>query len=114
MNMYDFDSTYLNKTVNKGWLTMAAQPKASVAVQYVTDKNAYSTPVNITYQVATFDDVDFGNFTFLTNYNPQTFYIRLKAKKFLYLKMVIDNTSSTDTFVILGLTLKAEYGNERK
>ena len=114
MNMFDFGASWLNKTLNKSWITLSAQPKASVEVQYITDRNAYSTPYNITYHLTTFDDVDFANFTFLTNYNPQTFYIRLKAKKFAYLKLVLDNDSLTDTFAILGLTLKAEYGNEKK
>jgi len=114
MNMYDFGASWINKTLNKSWITLAAQPKGSVNIQYVTDKNAYSTPYEVSYEVITFDDVDFSNFTFYTNYNPQTFYVRLKAKKFVYLKMILDNTSLTDTFVILGLTLKAEYGNERK
>ena len=114
MNMFDFGASWLNKTLNKGWITLSAQPKARVDIQYVTDKNAYSTPYEITYQLTTFDDVDFANFTFLTNYNPQTFYVRLKAKKFAYLKLVIDNNSLTETFAVLGLTLKAEYGNEKK
>lgn len=114
MNMYDFGTAYLKKTLNKSWLTMAAQPKARVDIQYATDKNAYSTPKTITYQVSTFDDVDFGNFTFLTNYNPQTFYLRLKAKKFAFLKLILDNTSATETFVILELNLLAEYGSEIK
>jgi len=114
MNMFDFGANWLNKTLNKSWITLAAQPKAKVEIQYVTDKNAYSTPYEITYQLITFDDVDFSNFTFFTNYNPQTFYVRLKAKKFAYLKLVIDNDSLTETFAILGLVLKAEYGNEKK
>jgi hypothetical protein len=114
MNMYDFGTNYLNKTLNKSWITLSAQPKVQLDVQYITDKNAYSTPYELKYTLTTFDDVDFANFSFLTNYNPKTFYIRLKAKKFNYLKLVIDNDSLTETFSVLNLTLKAEYGNERK
>jgi hypothetical protein len=114
MNMYDFGVNYKTKSLNKSWIVLAAQPKASISVQYITDKNAYSTPFAVQYQVATFNDVDFSNFTFLTNYNPQTFNIKLKAKKFTYLKMVLDNESLTDTFAVLGITLKAEYGSDKK
>ena len=95
-------------------IDLSAQPKVQLDVQYITDKNAYSTPYELKYTLTTFEDVDFANFSFLTNYNPKTFYIRLKAKKFNYLKLVIDNDSLTETFSVLNLTLKAEYGNERK
>ena len=113
MNMFDFGARYVKKTLNKSWITLEAQPEVSLDIQFVTDKNAYSTPVTVSYMVTTFDNVDFGNFTFLTNYNPQTKYIRLKAKKWNLLKAVIDNTSDA-TFVVLELNLKAEYGGESK
>lgn len=114
MNMYDFGSTTLLKTLNKSWIVLSPQPKTSVDIQYITDKNAYSTVQTITSSIATFDDTNFADFTFITNYNPQTFYIRLKAKKFTYIKLIIDNDSSDETFSILSLSLKAEYGSEKK
>jgi len=114
MNMYNFGADYILKTLNKSWLTFASQPKVYADIQYITDKNAYSTPYNITYNLTTFEDTHYDNFTFYTNYNPQTFYLRLKAKKFKYLKLVLDNNSTTSTFVLLNLTLKAEYGSEAK
>lgn len=114
MNMFDWGAPYLKKTLNKAWITLAAQPKVNVEVQYVTDRNAYADPYIINYQVVTFDDVDFANFTFFTNYNPQTIYVRKKAKKWNLLKMVLDNDSATSTFVILEINMKAEYGGESK
>ena len=114
MNMYDFGGAYLYKTLNKSWITLAAQPNVRVSLQYITDKNAYSTPYEVTYNLITFDDVDFADFSFYTNYNPQTFYLRLKAKKFKYLKLRIDNNSATETFSLLSLTLQTEYGSEVK
>lgn len=114
MNMYDFGSSWLNKTLNKSWIKLAYQPNVKVELQYATDKNAYSTPYVVSYAIVTFDNVDFRSFTFYTNYNPKTYYLRLKAKKFLFLKLIIDNDSLTETFTVLELVLKAEYGNERK
>lgn len=114
MNMYDFDAEYLLKTLNKSWITLAAQPNVSASIQYITDKNAYSTPYVASYNLITFDDVDFADFNFYTNYNPQVFYLRLKAKKFKYLKLRIDNNSATTTWAMLALTLQAEYGSEAK
>jgi hypothetical protein len=114
MNMYDFGGSYLLKTLNKAWATFSAQPKVEASIQYVTEKNAYSIPYQVTYNLVTFDDVDFANFTFFTNYNPQTFYLRMKAQKFKYIKLVLDNTSATSTFKLMNITLLAEYGSEVK
>ena len=58
--------------------------------------------------------MDFSNFTFITNFNPQAMKIKLKSKKFTYLKLVIDNISAIETFVILSFTLQAEYGGQVK
>ena len=114
MNMYDFGANWLKKTLNKSWITLSPKPKSNIEIQYITDKNAYSNPYIINYDTVTFGNIDFANFTFYTNFNPQAFYIRLKAKKFVYLKLVIDNTQKDSTFTITNLTLKTEYGNESK
>ncbi|MDY0199118.1 MAG: hypothetical protein RBR68_15040 [Tenuifilaceae bacterium] len=114
MNMYDWGAPFIKKTLKKAWITLAAQPKVSVDIQYATDRNAYSTPITISYETITFGDTHFDNFTFYTNYNPQTKYVRLKAKKWKILKIILDNESATDTFVVLELNIKAEYGGESK
>lgn len=114
MNMYNFGADYLTKTLNKSWISLAAQSKVSVDLKYVTDKDSDPQTETKTYNIITFDDVDFANFTFLTNYNPQPFRIKLKSKKFTYLKLVIDNISATTTFVVLNFTLQAEYGGQVK
>jgi len=114
MNMYNFGADYLMKTLNKSWITFAVEGKTSADVKYVTNKNSDPQTESITYEVTTFNDLDFANFTFLTNYNPQAFRIKLKAKKFTYLKLVIDNISATTTFVVLNFTLQAETGGQVK
>ena len=114
MNMYDFGANWIKKTLNKAWITIAGLPKSEFDIEYVTEKSATGTTKTIEYDLVTFDDVDFGDFTFYTNYNPQTFYIRLKAKKFAYMKVVIDHSSATKTFKALRLVLQAEYGGQIK
>lgn len=114
MNMYDFGAEWLKKTLNKSWITLGASSNVSANIEYVTENNAYSTPYAVSYHLSTFSNVDFNNFTFYTNYNPQVFYLRLKAKKFKFIKLRISNNSLTDTWSMLNLTLKAEYGSEAK
>lgn len=114
MNMYDFGANHLMKTLNKSWITLAPQAKASVDLKYVTDKDGDPIVETKKFGITTFDNVDFSNFTFITNFNPQAMKIKLKSKKFTYLKLVIDNISAIETFVILSFTLQAEYGGQVK
>lgn len=114
MNMFDFGTNILQKTLNRSWITLSPKPTSSIVVKYVTNKDTDPQTETKQISISNFDDVDFNNFTFLTNYNPQTLKIRLKSKKWTYLKLVIDNTSSTETFTILDFTMLVEYGNQIK
>jgi len=71
------------------------------------------TKKRIEYSLALLDDVDFSNFSFSVSNNPQPFRLKLKAKKFTNLKIIIENNEATDT-TILSLALKVEYGSESK
>jgi len=113
-NMYNFGADYLTKTLNNSWITLSAQSKVSVDLKYITDRDSNPTVETKTYEIITFDDIDFGNFSFATNFNPQPFRIRLKSKKFVYLKLVLDNIALDTTFTVLGFTMQVEYGGNVK
>jgi len=114
MNMYDFGASYMTKTLNNSWITLSGQADVSIDLKYVTDKQTNPTVETKTYSIVNFGNVDFANFSFATNFNPQPTRIRLKSKKFTYLKLVIDNISLTTTFTVLSLTMQVEYGSNVK
>ena len=45
----------------------------------------------IEYKLSVLDDVDFADFSFSVSTNPQPFRLKLKAKKFTNLKIILDN-----------------------
>lgn len=114
MNMYNFGADFLTKTLNKSWITLSAQSKTSIDVSFVTDVDVIPLTKTILRSIFAFDDVDFDNFTFNLNFNPKSYPINIKARKFTYLKLIIDNTSADTTFSVLNFTLKAEYGGQVK
>ena len=113
MDFYDFETPYLRKTMKKLWVLMQPQAKASAEVGYITNKNESPVKKRIEYSLVFFDDVDFNNFSFQISNNPQPFRLKLKAKKFTNLKIVIENKEKTDC-TILALSLRVETGGESK
>jgi len=114
MNMFNFGTDYLTKSLTKAWITLASQTKSSCDIKFVTDSNITPTTESIDRSIITFGNVDFSNFTFTTNYNPKTFRLKLRAKKFTYLKLVLDSNEIDTSFVVLNFTLKTETGSETK
>ena len=113
MDFYDFEVPYLRKTMKKLWVLMQPQAKASATISYITNKNESPVKKEIEYSLILLDDVDFGNFSFGVSNNPQPFRLKLKAKKFTNLKIVIENKKRTDC-TILALSLRVETGGESK
>ena len=113
MNFSDFNVNYKRKTMNRLWVLMQPQAKCSAEIGYITNRNELDVKKHIEYSLALLDDVDFSNFSFQLSNNPQPFRLKLKAKKWTNLKIVIDNNEETDA-TILSLSLKIETGSESK
>lgn len=113
MNFYDFGAEYLRKTMNKLWVLMQPQASSSAEISYISNRNESPIKKRIEYKLTVLDDVDFADFSFQLSNNPQPFRLKLKAKKFTNLKILIDNEEKTDA-TILALALRVEAGGESK
>ena len=57
----------------------------------------------------TFENMDFRNFSFKINRKPQITRVKLKAKKFVYLKLIFTSDSEVATSTVLSVTLPIVY-----
>ena len=114
MGFYDFGASYLRKNMQNIWLSILPQARTSATVGYITDKETSTNNPSISFQAVLFDDVDFTDFSFEVPTNVKPYRIKLKAKKFTYLKLTITNNSSTDTLTVLEINIKTEYSGESK
>jgi hypothetical protein len=73
-----------------------------------------SVPYELKYNLIDFGNVDFSDFSFSTNYNPQPFRRKLKAKKYSTIKIKGKNESATERMTILSITLPAVIGGQVK
>ena len=113
MNFSDFGVAHLRKTMSRLWVLMQPQGHSSADVGFITNIAESNSKKHIEYYNTFLEDVDFNDFRFTINVNPQPFRLKLKAKKFTNLKIYIDNNERTDC-TILQLILRVESFGESK
>jgi hypothetical protein len=113
MSFSDFNVAYLRKTMNRLWVLMQPQGHSSADIGFITNKTESKSFKHIEYVLQFLDNVDFANFSFQISTNPQPFRLKMKAKKFTNLKIIIDNKEDTDC-TVLQLVLKVESFGESK
>lgn len=114
MNFFDFDAEYLRKFLTEMWISLKPESKTSVDVTYQTDRDADSDTYTAVYNLATFTATDFGDWSFLVNYNPQPFRFKIRAKKFVYFKLILINDETDEKLTVLSINLPVRYGSKVK
>lgn len=115
MGFYDVGNEWLRKFLNKTWISLKPENKSKVDVYWETNRDgSVVNPTPISYNNLDFSRLDFRDFSFLTNYNPQPFRIKTKAKKWVYFKLILKNNSDTYTATILSINLLPRIGGESK
>lgn len=110
----DFGVSYMRKFLNFTWIAMKPETRSVCFVEWETDYDASTDPEVIYYSLIDFADIEFDDFSFEVNYNPQPFRLKLKAKKFSFFKMILTNESATNTMTILNINLPAIVGGNVK
>ena len=110
----DFGISYKRKFLNFGWIGLKPETRSVCFIEWQSDYDSSNDIEPIYYSLLDFDDIDFNDFTFLVNYNPQPFTVKLKAKKFAYFKLILKNDSLNETMTILNINLPAIVGGNTK
>lgn len=107
MNFADFGVPYLRKTMTRLWISMQPSNWASADVSYISNLSESKITKHIEYKKQWFDKVNFADWHFTASINPQPFRLKLKAKKFTNLKLIIKNNEAS-TCTILSLVLQVD------
>ena len=113
----DFGVNELVKNTRKLWITIQPYSRTSVDISYSTDKIPKSEAKTVKtagFILFDFDAIDFDEFSFETNRNPQPFRRKVRAKKYAYIKFIFDNNEVDEELVILSLKIIAETAGEVK
>lgn len=110
----DFGINYKRKFLNFAWVGMKPETKSRCFVEWESDYDTSTEAEPIYYSLMDFENVDFADFSFQVNANPQPFRLKLKSKKFTFFKLILSNDSLTETMTILSVNLPVIVGGFSK
>lgn len=111
MGFFNFGVEWLRKFIQRIFVTILPRIKTHIDITYQTDINGSSDTYTAKYSLSGFEHCDFAHFSFVTNYSPQPFKFKIKAKKIDYFKLTIEN-NDTDTATVLSVTIPSRTGGE--
>jgi hypothetical protein len=95
-----FGAEWARKYLAAVFLTMKPEPYACISMTLRTnDRSDYETKT-VSYSLSTFSGVSFRHWSFGTNRQPQTRRVRLKARKFAYLQLVLSSCTDWSTATV--------------
>jgi len=122
MGFTHFGADWVRKFIQKAFLTILPTTTTSVDMSFETDLDNSSDDFTASYSLANFASWDFAGtdtvptrigFSFSTNYSPQPFKFKIRAKKFDYFKLKLANSESFGC-TVLSITLPTRVGGEIK
>lgn len=102
----DFGKNYMRKFMSELWVSMKPQAHSKVTITVQTDRKSEFTEKVIESRLATFEHMDFEDFSFSTNRKPQVTKLKIKAKKFAFLKIIFRSKDLYTSATVLSVDPK--------
>lgn len=110
-----FGADFIRKTMRTVWLTLKPSVRNSLLLDYVTDRdNSEESKEIIGDSFIDFGLVDFNDMQFLANTSSKPHKVKIKAKKFTYLQLVLRNNKSLDKVLIDNISVQRTFGSYSK
>lgn len=107
--MMDFGSDYNRKHSSVIWVSLKPAGGARITISAQSDRRSNYAEKEITADVANFAHASFAHWSFETNQNPKMRRVKLKVKKFVYYKLVINTTNASSDTTVLGVDVRTRY-----
>jgi hypothetical protein len=99
------------KSLEESHIALKAESHVELNVYWETNKKVpKDTPKPIGYNNLVFDDIDFDDWGFNGNYNPQPFRVKTKANNWVYFRHIFEFDSDYYTAQILEVTFEPNIG----
>lgn len=105
----DFGEDYRRKYSSQIWVGLQPSGRSELGVTVQTDKKSVYTERVVERKLASFDDVDFSDWSFLTNTKPNMQRLKIKAKKFTYYKLIFKSLSAVTSATVVSVDLRVRY-----
>ena len=104
-----FGRDYQRKSSAMLWMGFRPDAKATLDVTVLTDKEAIYPTKSLSHQLFDFEHIDFNDFTFSTSDKPQMRRLKIKAKKFVYYKLVLMTNTNNSSVTVTAADIRVRY-----
>lgn len=110
---YDFGAEFRRKTMRILWLTLKPWSKTSLDINYISDRDSGEESKEIQNNCFSYDFFNYADMTYNTQRGIKPFRIKMKAKKFAFLKIILKNKKN-EKVTINSIAIKEAIGGEVK
>lgn len=109
--MMDFGQSWMRKYSSMMWIGITPEGKTKLTFTGETDKSSTLTEKDIERTVTGFDfeSIDFSNMEFETDVRPKMHRLKIKAKKFVFYKLVITSENADAHGTLVSWSIKVRY-----
>lgn len=109
-----YGAIHLVKSSDTIYISLLPDSKTSITVSFKTNKKTDWKLLHkkAEYALLDFEDVDFDDFTFLTNRNPQTFALPFNSGDYTYIQYRFENSEINQTCTMLDFLVSCESQGE--
>jgi len=111
---YDFEVEYKRKTMRTLWITLKPWWKTSLVINYISDRDTGTDEKEIESNCFSYNDWSYAEYTYNTINPVKPFKIKLKAKKFSFLQLIISNKKINERLTIDSISIQKAYGGNVK
>ena len=110
----DFGADNMRKFSPAMWIGIKPEPQNDVVVTVQTDRKSQYSEKVISSQIFSFDPADFGSWTFKNNDKPHMYRLKIKAKKFVFYKLIFESNTDDSGITVLAADIKVRYTGQAK
>lgn len=103
-----FGQDYMRKYSSMLWVGIKPESQGEVTVTVQTDRKSSYTEKVVSADLIDFNRINFANFTFSTNRKPKMHRLKIKAKKFVFYKLIFQNSTNT-TATVLSTDIRVRF-----
>ena len=104
-----FGQDYQRKYAAMLWVGVKPESSAEVTVTVQTDRSSSYTEKLVSSSLANFAHVNFAKWSFATNRKPQMSRLKIKAKKFVFYKLIFRTSAADSTVTILAADIRVRF-----
>ena len=104
-----FGSDFKRKYSAQLWIGLKPESGSKISVTVQTDRKSTYVEKDIATDLAGFNAVDFGEYSFKTNRKPQMTKLKIKAKKFVFYKLIFEGDLAGKTATVLAADIRVRF-----